>query len=80
MYRITIDREACDGVFACLVRDERFVEGEDGLAAFDPASAESVEHRSNELAATVEDDRIGAAKEAAAACPLGAITVEELDR
>lgn len=80
MYRIAIDREACDGVFACLVRDERFVEGEEGLAAFDPASAESVERNSGEVAATFADDRIEAAKGAAAACPLDAITVEELDR
>jgi len=30
MYRITIDRDACDGVFACLVRDDRFVEDSEG--------------------------------------------------
>lgn len=37
-YRVTIDRNACDGIFACLTRDPRFVEGEDGLATIDPAA------------------------------------------
>ncbi|OYR83697.1 ferredoxin, partial [Halorubrum ezzemoulense] len=35
-YRVSVDLTACDGVFACLVRDDRFVEADDGLAGFDP--------------------------------------------
>jgi ferredoxin len=31
-YRIRLDRDACEGIFACLVRDDRFVEADDGLA------------------------------------------------
>ena len=31
-YRVRLDREGCEGVFACLVRDDRFVEASDGLA------------------------------------------------
>ncbi|TKX77495.1 ferredoxin, partial [Halorubrum sp. SD626R] len=31
-YTVTVDRDACDGVFACLVRDPRFVEDDEGLA------------------------------------------------
>jgi ferredoxin len=31
-YRVRLDRAACEGVFACLVRDGRFVEAADGLA------------------------------------------------
>ena len=38
MYRVIIDREACDGVFACLTRDPRFVEDDDGLATLDPTA------------------------------------------
>jgi ferredoxin len=81
MYRVTIDREACDGVFACLVRDERFVEDGDGLAAFDTADdAATIEvDDAATLAATFDDDRRGAADQAAAACPLDAISVEEVD-
>ena len=72
MYRITIDREACDGVFACLVRDDRFVEDSDGLAAI---------HVDDEaaIAATFDDDRRGDAESAAAACPLDAISVTEVE-
>jgi len=40
-YRIRIDRDACDGVFACLVRDERFIEAADGLATIDVAGDDS---------------------------------------
>jgi hypothetical protein len=35
-YEVTIEKDACDGIFACLTRDPRFVEGEDGLATIDP--------------------------------------------
>lgn len=35
-YRVTIDTDACEGIFACLTRDPRFVESDDGLATIDP--------------------------------------------
>jgi ferredoxin len=78
MYRITIDRDACDGVFACLVRDPRFVEDAAGLAAVDPDSALDVEESEGRVVATFEgsDERLADAESAAAACPLDAITVE----
>ena len=72
MYTVTIDREACDGVFACLVRDDRFVEDADGLAAIQVDD----EHA---IAATFDDDRRGNAQQAADACPLDAITVEDAE-
>jgi ferredoxin len=87
MYTVTIDREACDGVFACLVRDDRFVESaeqgsadsssgqgprEAGLAAIEVDDQEAI-------AATFDDDRRGDAEQAAAACPLDAISVEDAD-
>lgn len=75
-YRVAIDLNACDGVFACLVRDDRFVESEEGLATFDPEAADAVERTDDTVAATVTDDRIEDARQAAAACPLDAITVE----
>ncbi|MDS0221705.1 ferredoxin [Haloarcula sp. S1AR25-5A] len=71
MYRITIDREACDGIFACLVRDDRFVEDAEGLAAIETDDRTAIE-------ATFEDDRRDDAEQAAAACPLDAIQVEEV--
>jgi len=77
-YRVTIDRVACDGVFACLVRDDRFIEAADGLAGFDPADAtEPIEHTTETIEATFADDRMAEARKAAAACPLDAITVEK---
>ena len=79
-YRVTVDLDACDGVFACLVRDDRFVESEKGLATFDPEAAESVERTDDTVAATFTDDRIEDARQAAAACPLDAITVENEDQ
>ena len=72
MYRITIDREACDGIFACLVRDDRFVEGGEGLAAIEVDDEQAI-------AATFDDDRRGDAESAAAACPLDAITVTDVE-
>ena len=72
MYRITIDREACDGVFACLVRDDRFVEDSEGLAAVETDDRTAIE-------ATFEDDRRDDAEQAAAACPLDAIRVEAVE-
>jgi ferredoxin len=73
MYTVTIDREACDGIFACLVRDNRFVEDSDGLAAIEVDDDHAI-------AATFADDRRESAEQAAAACPLDAITVEDADR
>ncbi|MFC6758051.1 MULTISPECIES: ferredoxin [Haloarcula] len=72
MYTVTIDRDACDGVFACLVRDDRFVEDADGLAAIEVDD----EHA---IAATFDDDHRGDAEQAADACPLDAITVEDAE-
>ena len=77
-YRVAVDLTAGDGVFACLVRDDRFVEAADGLAGFDPADAVApIERTADEVAATFRDGRIDEAQAAAAACPLIAITVEE---
>lgn len=86
MYRITIDREACDGVFACLTRDPRFVEGEEGLATVDPEAdpappADSdrgvVRSGAETVIAAFDDERVDEARAAATACPFDAITVEE---
>lgn len=77
-YRVSVDLNACDGVFACLVRDGRFVEADDGLVGFDPADAAGpVERTADEVAATFRDGRMDEARSGAAACPLDAITVEE---
>jgi len=78
MYRVTIDRGACDGVFACLARDSRFVEDDDGLAALD-ADGGTIERTDGTIIGTFEDDRSDDAEAAAAACPFDAITVEEVD-
>jgi ferredoxin len=72
-YRVRLDRERCDGIFACLVRDDRFVESEDGLATI-----EGGETRDGETVLTVTDDRQEDAEQAAAACPVDAIDVEVL--
>ena len=77
-YRVAVDLNACDGVFACLVRDDRFVEADGGLVGFDPADAVApVERTADEVEATFRDGRLDEAQAAAAACPLDAITVEE---
>ena len=80
MYEVTIDRDACDGVFACLVRDERFVEADDGTATIDE-SADAVTERTTDADRIVVSfegrDMVDDARQAAAACPLDAITVEE---
>ena len=75
-YTVTVDREACDGVFACLVRDPRFVEDDEGLASVDPDEAESLDVDADAVTAAFDDDRRDEAEQAAAACPLDAITVE----
>ena len=74
MYRVSIDREACDGIFACLVRDDRFEEDADGLATL----AGETRREDGHVVAEFEDD-IETAQEAAAACPPNAITVTKLD-
>ncbi|MFD1634434.1 ferredoxin [Haloplanus ruber] len=78
MFRIEIDREACDGIFACLARDDRFVEDETGLATIDPTaeSVISVERSDERVIATVDGDYEDATL-AARACPPDAITVQE---
>ncbi|MFC7058477.1 ferredoxin [Halovenus salina] len=75
-YRVVLDRETCDGIFACLVRDGRFAEADDGLATFD-----GVEPGDDDaLVATFEDDAIEDAQQAASACPVDAIEVTEVSR
>ncbi|MGZ0747595.1 ferredoxin [Haloparvum sp. AD34] len=75
-YTVAVDRDACDGVFACLVRDDRFREDDDGLAGFDPETADALERSEASVQATFTDDRLEDARAAAAACPFDAITVE----
>jgi ferredoxin len=79
-YEVTVDLEACDGIFACLVRDDRFEEAESGLVAIRGGNRqESSEDASGEmLTATFEDDRLADSEDAAAACPTDAIEVTEL--
>jgi len=87
MYTITIDREACDGIFACLVRDDRFVESAEHGSA-DSSSGQSPREAGlaaievddeHAIAATFDDDRRESAEQAAVACPLDAITVEDAE-
>ncbi|MFC4451699.1 ferredoxin [Halorussus aquaticus] len=75
MYRVTIDTDACDGIFACLTRDDRFAEGEDGLATIE-ADGETVRREDGRVVAEFDDDRRADAEQAAEACPPGAISVE----
>jgi len=72
-YRMRLDRERCDGIFACLVRDDRFVEADDGLATIEGGTTSD-----GEAVLTVADDRQADAQQAAAACPVDAISVEVL--
>jgi len=73
-YEVRLDRGACEGIFACLVRDDRFVEAGDGLATVEDAP-ESGEDET--VVASFDDDRIDAARQAASACPVDAIAVTE---
>lgn len=76
-YRLRLDRDACDGVFACLVRDDRFVEASDGLAAIDggaDGSQQGIDPDGTQVV-TFTDDRLDTAKQAARACPVDAIDV-----
>ena len=81
MYRITIDREACDGIFACLVRDGRVEEDSDGLATLGESDGLAAIEVDDEqaIAARFDDDRRDEAESAAAACPVDAISVEEVE-
>jgi len=87
MYRVTIDKDACDGIFACLTRDPRFVEDDDGLATVDPAADPvppegsdegTIREEDGQIIAEFDDDRADEAREAAAACPPNAISVEDI--
>ncbi|CAI48647.1 probable ferredoxin (4Fe-4S) [Natronomonas pharaonis DSM 2160] len=71
-YEITVDMDACEGIFACLVRDDRFAEAEDGLVTL-PGG----ERTEGILSATFDDDQREAAEQAAAACPTDAIEVSD---
>ncbi|WP_058828554.1 ferredoxin [Haloferax sp. Q22] len=84
MFEIEIDRDACDGIFACLARDGRFVEDDDGLATIDPdaAGVVRVEQTDERVVALLEGDAEADdddATLAARACPPGAISVREVD-
>ncbi|WP_435197352.1 ferredoxin [Natronomonas sp. EA1] len=72
-YRVRLDREACDGIFACLVRDDRFLEASDGLATVDGGHVEAAEDGTQLV--RFDDDQLAAARQAARACPVGAIDV-----
>jgi ferredoxin len=80
MLRIEIDQAACDGIFACLVQDDRFIEDDAGLATIDPdaAGVVDVEQTAETVVATVDTDA-DAARLAERACPPGAITVREVE-
>jgi ferredoxin len=79
MYRVELDLTACDGIFACLVRDDRFVEDESGLATIDPAADGVVDvDRTDDLVIATFDGDVDDAKLAAEACPPDAITVREV--
>ena len=78
-YQIRLDREACEGIFACLVRDDRFAEDENGLATIDVETY----REGTDLVAELDDNRIETAQQAADACPVDAISVTpvaDLDR
>ena len=85
-YEVTVEKAACDGIFACLTRDPRFIEGADGLATIDPDADPvydcegAVEDTDERVVATFDDDRIEEARQAAAACPTDAITVREVSQ
>ncbi|MEF8786219.1 MAG: ferredoxin [Haloarculaceae archaeon] len=73
-YRVRLDRETCDGIFACLVRDDRFVEDDGGLATIEGATESG-----GSVVETFHDDRLADAQQAADACPVDAIAVEVSD-
>lgn len=86
MYRVSIDLDACDGIFACLTRDPRFVEADDGLVTIDPTAdpvppadsdAGCIRREDGTVIAEFDDERIDEARQAAAACPTDAIRVDD---
>ncbi|AFZ71374.1 ferredoxin [Natronobacterium gregoryi] len=85
-YEITLEKATCDGIFACLTRDPRFVEDDDGLATIDPdadpvydaTGEESVRLEDGRIVATFDDDRLAETRQAAKACPVNAIDVQEV--
>jgi len=85
-YEVTLNKEPCDGIFACLTRDPRFVEDDDGLATIDPDGDPiydgdgEVREENGTVIASFDVERIEEARQAAAACPVNAITVEEVDQ
>ncbi|MFC6872777.1 ferredoxin [Halobellus marinus] len=80
MFRVELDRDACEGIFACLVRDDRFVEDEAGLATVDPDAAGVVDvDREGERVIATFEGGVDDAELAAAACPPNAITVRAED-
>ncbi|RRJ33711.1 ferredoxin [Halocatena pleomorpha] len=76
-YHIRIDRTACVGVFACLVRDDRFEEAPDGLVTIE--RADGSDEQADETIARFSDDRLADARLAARACPVDAIDVTVID-
>lgn len=81
-YRIRIDRSACDGIFACLLRDDRFIEADDGLATIEgaePHGDDDGDEKAGETTAQFLDGRITDARLAARACPVDAIDVTVID-
>lgn len=76
-YQVRLDRDACDGVFACLVRDDRFAEAPDGLATIEEGGDGSRRESdaSGAQVVTFTDGRLAAAEQAARACPVDAIDV-----
>ncbi|MDY6818492.1 MAG: ferredoxin [Halobacteriales archaeon] len=74
-YQVRLDRERCTGVFACLVRDDRFVEASDGLATVQADGKQRDDSSDDELRVRFTDERLEAAKQAARACPVDAIDV-----
>jgi ferredoxin len=80
-YEVNLDRTACDGVFACLVRDDRFREATDGLATVggDRADGDDSAPAGEVETARFEDGRVEDARTAARACPVDAIDVEVVD-
>ena len=82
-YEVILKKEPCEGIFACLTRDPRFVEDDDGLATIDPGADPiydgdgEVRDEEGRVIATFDDDRIDEAQQAAAACPTDAIVVQE---
>lgn len=81
-YRVRLDRRACEGVFACLVRDGRFVEASDGLATVDGGDrvgdGDDRVSDGGEMVVSFADDRLADAEQAARACPVDAIDVTEV--